>query len=706
MAGWSVSVCHKFLKGREVKLPCKKRYTYCQPIDYPNFVRWNVGEWGNCTVANETSSADNSDCVQYQFRNVFCEQVLANNMPSLVEDSECDDLGEPPVNVKQCDEEIEDDFEAAEDESGPRYHVGPWTGCSVICGAGIRTREVTCYQKDEEEGTVEILEDSECPGSKPAMEDPCENEELCGSPDWLLSDMTTCEGKCGLTHASRHAICTDAEGTEVPEDQVHLCGSDVPELVEECESPEPLCEFSWFASQWSDCSSSCSDIPGVQSRTVFCGEMADDGTITNTTEENCNEEQRYNATQECFGAEECTGTWYASSWSTCSAECGGGKMTRKVFCIKDGEAAAPDQCQEDLKFMEEDDCNADACPEASGEGSGDSDEPCEYYDDWWIFGQGGNSSIEGEDMIVAGGGEGATSSNSSAEGSGGDDGSGDGAGEVDLSLFSKRCKPEPVEPCDNSTYGCCPDGFFSPTGAFGEGCMEYKTCEDTRYGCCQDGYTTAEGAKYAGCPPTNCEDTLFGCCNDGETPASGHGDDTKCDENKNCKSGKFGCCPDGRTFAQGPKKQGCFVCPEDVFICDECEKTEFGCCPDLQNAATGPEFEGCPDEEGSGAYEDCTLANFGCCPDGLTKAKGENFKGCEKATPCRNAKWGCCDDLMNPAHGPNKEGCCLNTEFGCCPDNVSPAEGPENKGCGCEFTEFKCCPDDITPARGPDFEGD
>ena len=584
---------------------------------------------------------------------------------------------------------IEDDF-VEEDDSSPKYHVGPWTGCSVICGTGIKTREVTCYQKGDE--TVDILEDSSCTASKPETEEPCETNNPCEPVDWVISDMTSCEGKCGLAHASRHAVCTDAEGKVVPEDEIERCGSDLPELVEECEEPGPACEFSWYASQWSECSSQCSDIVGVQSRNVFCGSVSDDGSISNTTEENCDMEQRYNETQECLGNEECTGTWFASSWSSCSAECGGGKMTRKVFCIKDGEPAAPDQCPEDMKFMEEDDCGIDPCPEASGDATDETE--CEYYDDWWIFGDGGNSSLEGEGMIAVGG-------NSSD-----DSGSGSGDGnEVDLSLFSKRCKPEPVEPCSNSTYGCCPDGFFTPTGPFNEGCMEYKTCEDTRYGCCQDGHTQAEGPNFESCPSTNCENTIFGCCDDGETPASGYDEESKCEENKNCKSGKFGCCPDGRTSSQGPKKQGCFTCPEEVFICDECEKTEFGCCPDLQNAATGPEFEGCPDEDGSGAYVDCTLTEYGCCPDGMTKAKGESFKGCENATPCKNAKWGCCDDLMNPAHGPNKEGCCLNTEFGCCPDNVSPAEGPENKGCGCEFTEYKCCPDDVTPARGPNFEG-
>ena len=50
------------------------------------------------------------------------------------------------------------------------------------------------------------------------------------------------------------------------------------------------------------------------------------------------------------------------------------------------------------------------------------------------------------------------------------------------SLFGKqRCKPEPVEPCKNSTFGCCPDGFNSAEGPFNAGCVEVKTCENTKY---------------------------------------------------------------------------------------------------------------------------------------------------------------------------------------------------------------------------------
>ena len=61
-------------------------------------------------------------------------------------------------NVQVCDEEIEDDF--SPEETGPTYFAGPWTGCSVICGDGIKTREVTksrrnqiCLKEEEEEET-------------------------------------------------------------------------------------------------------------------------------------------------------------------------------------------------------------------------------------------------------------------------------------------------------------------------------------------------------------------------------------------------------------------------------------------------------------------------------------------------------------------------------------------------------------------------
>ena len=147
---------------------------------------------------------------------------------------------------------------------------------------------------------------------------------------------------------------------------------------------------------------------------------------------------------------------------------------------------------------------------------------------------------------------------------------GSGSGDEELTkeelqdIFGeKRCKPEPVEPCSNTTFGCCKDGFNAATGPFDEGCPQYLTCQDTKFGCCLDGASVALGLKFDGCPPSTCDKTLFGCCTDGETPASGP-EGVGCEENKLCQNSTFGCCPDERTFAQGPLKQGCFECPEEV----------------------------------------------------------------------------------------------------------------------------------------------
>eukprot|EP00094_Tigriopus_californicus_P005670 TCALIF_05465-PA protein Name:"Similar to Ppn Papilin (Drosophila melanogaster)" AED:0.16 eAED:0.17 QI:0/0/0/0.82/0.81/0.82/34/0/2463 len=588
---------------------------------------WKTGPWSDCEgSSNGTTSDDqeegsgegaesaNSDasCPLLQVRNVYCAQVAGKGISAVIDESLCE-AGEKPVAQKSCNEDLD---ETATESDGPKFHAGPWSGCSALCGEGVRKRAVTCFKI--ENGTKAVLEDSDCSTSKPEEEEPC------------------------LSKETRVAFCSDANG---------MIGNDT-----ECDSDK---------------------LPPL--------------------DQDCAEN-----VEPCEGTDECTGTWLASQWGPCSKDCGGGQKRRKVFCIKDDEPVAPDQCPSDLKPFEEDDCNKDDCEEASGDGESPEEEGAEdlaedeckeYYADEWIFGEGSPLGPKGN----------STEADEEAEGSGEEDP--DAITAEDLAGFKKRCKPEAIEPCANSTYKCCPDNFHAAQGPFGEGCEEVKTCEDSRFGCCHDGATPAEGNAFEGCPPSQCDLTLFGCCSDGETRASGP-DGEGCDENKLCENGPFGCCPDARTFAQGPKNQGCFECPEEVWMCDSCEKTEFGCCTDMENAALGPSFEGCPSKNGTdGGYKDCTLTEHGCCPDGLTKAKGPNFKGCEDATPCKASLWGCCDDLLNPAHGPNKEGCCLTTKFGCCEDNVSPAEGPNQEGCGCEFTEFKCCPDDFTAARGPDFAG-
>lgn len=47
--------------------------------------------------------------------------------------------------------------------------------------------------------------------------------------------------------------------------------------------------------------------------------------------------------------------------------------------------------------------------------------------------------------------------------------------------------------CENTTYGCCPDGISMAQGAALKGCdddVAGLNCTDSSYGCCPDGNTT------------------------------------------------------------------------------------------------------------------------------------------------------------------------------------------------------------------------
>ena len=114
----------------------------------------------------------------------------------------------------------------------------------------------------------------------------------------------------------------------------------------------------------------------------------------------------------------------------------------------------------------------------------------EFYDDYWIFGEGAplgpkKNTTDGEQDY----------DNEDDAGSGLEDEE-EGLTAEDLAGFEKRCKPEPREPCQDSTYGCCPDGFNAALGPFGQECPEIRTCDDTRYGCCKDGVTPANGTAF------------------------------------------------------------------------------------------------------------------------------------------------------------------------------------------------------------------
>lgn len=60
------------------------------------------------------------------------------------------------------------------------------------------------------------------------------------------------------------------------------------------------------------CSAKCGS--GVQTRKVFCGTFSDD-TVKKVADENCEPDEKFEDTKNCTAKEPCKGEWFAGPWS-------------------------------------------------------------------------------------------------------------------------------------------------------------------------------------------------------------------------------------------------------------------------------------------------------------------------------------------------------------------------------------------------------
>lgn len=75
--------------------------------------QWAAKAWGNCSVP----CGDNGT----QSRKVYCEQVIANGIASIVDDQKCSNVKKPSLE-QPCNQGVE----------CPLWHTGPWTPVSKL----------------------------------------------------------------------------------------------------------------------------------------------------------------------------------------------------------------------------------------------------------------------------------------------------------------------------------------------------------------------------------------------------------------------------------------------------------------------------------------------------------------------------------------------------------------------------------------------
>lgn len=122
-------------------------------------------------------------------------------------------------------------------------------------------------------------------------------------------------------------------------------------------------EYSWQTSSWSSCSASCGG--GVQSRTVNCINSQTNEIVS----DNFCSEPKPVFSQNC-NTQSCSSgvsySWQIGSWGSCSASCGGGTQFRSVNCRNDQTGAVvSDSFCSGSKPSTSQSCNTQACFDGS-----------------------------------------------------------------------------------------------------------------------------------------------------------------------------------------------------------------------------------------------------------------------------------------------------------------------------------------------------
>ncbi|KAE8290308.1 Papilin Precursor [Larimichthys crocea] len=188
-------------------LPRPQTNRTCNPHACPQIRSWRTGEWNACSVTCGGGS---------QVRSVECVSHDASG-PRVVEDAVCAAYAEAPPALQTCNM-----HQCAE------YRTTRWSACSVTCGSGEQTREVTCVGS----GGMRLEETSCSALLRPAAVQPCEMPTCLRQISWHVGEWGLCSRRCGSGSRDRQVICSDQERNLYPVDQCNAHPK--PTTVERC----------------------------------------------------------------------------------------------------------------------------------------------------------------------------------------------------------------------------------------------------------------------------------------------------------------------------------------------------------------------------------------------------------------------------------------------------------------------------------------
>ncbi|KAM4600576.1 papilin b, proteoglycan-like sulfated glycoprotein isoform 2-T2 [Polymixia lowei] len=329
-----------------------------------------------------------------------------------------------------------------------------YVGRTDICVDGVCRQLV----HGEFPGLDEDVQSPRSPASGPVAPHPRDTQTYLYHSGVYGPCSATCNG--GMQYRSVECMVQDPAGPRMVDDSYCIAQRLQRPASQQACNMHP-CGAEYSVSSFSVCSVTCGE--GQQTREVFCVGAAGE----RLAEHACSSVSRPPSVQACRRPA-CHShiTWHVTSYGLCTKSCGGGVRERRVACYDtDLNPYAEDRCGPASRPAAVESCNMQACPGAQMVPSVQDPRAHE-------------STMRGFVPHVAG----------------------------ELSAPGPRTNipydpfPSVIGPhCEQSYYGCCPDGHTSATGPRNEGCTQHD-CVRTRYGCCLDGLTPAQGFGRAGCP--------------------------------------------------------------------------------------------------------------------------------------------------------------------------------------------------------------
>ncbi|XP_042237860.1 papilin-like isoform X4 [Homarus americanus] len=556
-----------------------------------------------------------------------------------------------------------------------------WTPCTSSCGtAGWQFRHLYCGQKFAE-GRLSIVNDSVCNalhGPKPQTVRECNKDSVCAS--WHVGEWTPCNKLCGVGHQFRKVRCHVRSGSDIKVLDDTVCSEEKPEKEKPCEGI-PCSGVDWVASDWTGCGNSCSQ--EKETRSALC--VSQKGKVVK--KEFCSAARMPPTSRNCTDATECEFRWYASDWSVCSNDCGEGIKTRHVLCgmwKNNVLTPVPEvNCDAEKRFNDTEPCNGT--------------ETCKGT---WFTGPwsrcnrecgGGNKHRK---ILCYVGNKQAT------------------AIQCDGNII-----PYSIDSCNNNP---CGDDEVLGMGSR----VDVESEDDSWCDGDEAKEESGDGMDASGDTP---KDTSSGEADSGsemleETSAEDVGDDAGSGEEETGGS-------DESKSESESDESGSYEIKLDVTLRDESSEEGSGFGPSGWGSGLSGIFPSGllrPDGEITSGELDIAVATEHKTakkpkskPDSKKKKEAKKPAKCKtKPKPekkdCQDTEFGCCQDNVTPASGPFQKGClrietCKDTTHGCCPDDVTPAQGIDMKGCPgislCENSLFGCCQDGTTEASGPHGEG-